>query len=144
MRSTHYTPHSALLLTSLQASRIWNNPPRFLRQVIGAWTLSGTPRLTGSYVFQSYVGDNNSLDQGGSSGAIRNNVVPGGSNLPAGFFSIPVPQGFTQMNPNSFDITTLTGYKLYRLCQTWDTRFGALNQSGEKPRLSQFSLKFFF
>jgi len=45
------------------------------------------------------------------------------------------------MNPNSFDITTLTGYKLYRLCQTWDTRFGALNQSGEKPRLIQFSLK---
>ena len=72
------------------------------------------------------------------------NRLPGGSNLPAGFFSIPVPQGFTQMNPNSFDITTLTGYKLYRLCQTWDTRFGALNQSGEKPRLIQFSLKFFF
>ena len=273
--------------------KIWSNPPRLLRQVIGGWTLSGTPRLTGSYPFQSYIGDNNSLDQGASSGAIRNNVVPGvpllnplydpkcpigptcqpyvnpaafarpprgelgngprtydgirgpmkkyldlsvqknfypfgregskrlqfridavnvfnhpnhvfssnvqgestrgsknpssatitaaeynlwaaynnkplqsttagnalyvqiqgiviqnrlpgGSNLPADFFSIPVPQGFTQMNPNSFDITTMTGYKLYRLCQTWDTRFGALNQSGEKPRLIQFSLKFFF
>ena len=111
--------------------------------MIGGGTLSGTPRLTGSYPFQSYIGDNNSLDQGASSGAIRNNVVPGG-NLSAGFFSIPVPRGFTQINPNRFDITTLTGYKLYRLCQTWDTRFGALNQSGEKPRLIQFSLKFFF
>jgi hypothetical protein len=48
------------------------------------------------------------------------------------------------MNPNSFDITTLNGYKLYRLDQTWDTRFGTLSTSGEQPRLIQFSARFTF
>jgi len=276
---------------------IWNQPPKFLRQVIGGWTLTGLGRITSSYPFQALIGDNNGLDQGGSTGYIRAilnpgvsvlnplynsdcpiqqtcqpyvnpaafirppygtlgdgprtydgirgpmkkylnmsmqkyiypfahdsrkqiqlridainvfnhpnfvwnsdagggtafrgsklasqtsistittaeyntwaqfngqplqsttagnaiyqqilsmvtaNRIPGTSVLPPNFFSVPVPAGFEQMNPLSFDIRTLDGYRLYRLDQTWDTRFGTLSTTGEQSRLIQFSARFTF
>lgn len=275
---------------------IWHAPPSFLKQVVGGWTLTGLGRVTSSYPFQALLGDNNGLDQGGSTGYIRYTVLQGvpllnplysskcpvlttcqpyvnpaaflrpaygtlgdgprtydgirgpmkkylnlsmqknifpfghdtkkrfqfridainvlnhpnfvfnndvsgasyrGSKLasqsslatlttseyntwaqvnsqplygttggtalynqienmivanriagatamPSSFFSIRVPEGFTQMNANSFDITTLNGYKDYRLAQTWDQRFGTLSTTGEQPRLVQFSARFTF
>ena len=275
---------------------VWNRPPKFVKQVVGGWMVSGLGRISSSYPFQALIGDNNGLDQGGSTGYIRYNLLPGvpllnplyssscpvlttcqpyvnpaafvrpaygelgdgprtydgirgpwkrylnlsmqknifpfgkdsqkriqlridainvlnhpnfvfnndvggagyrGSKLPsqsslatlttaeyntwaqynnkalygttagtalynqieamivanripgatampANFFSIPVPEGFTQMNPESFDLTTVTGYKLFRLDQTWDQRFGTLSTTGEQPRLVQFSARFTF
>jgi hypothetical protein len=75
---------------------------------------------------------------------VTQNRVPGGAVLPPDFSSVPVPADFTQTNPNSFDITTVNGYKLYRLAQTWDTRFGSLSTTGEQPRLIQFSFRLTF
>ena len=63
--------------------------------------------------------------------------------LPANFFTVPLPQGFATKNANSFDITTVNGYKLYQLRNTYVTNFGTVYQSGS-PRYIQFSLKFFF
>lgn len=63
--------------------------------------------------------------------------------LPANFFTVPLPQGFATKNANSFDITTVNGYKLYQLRNYYVTNFGTLYQSGS-PRYIQFSLKFFF
>jgi hypothetical protein len=68
----------------------------------------------------------------------------GTGNLPADFFSIPVPTGFTQMPLNSFDIRTLNGYKLYRLSQAWDKNFGTLSVNLAQPRKIQYSIKFIF
>ncbi len=65
--------------------------------------------------------------------------------LPADFFTVPLPQGFTFMNANSFDITTLSGYKLYRVRQDLGTggsgRFFVPPQSS---RYLQFGIRIFF
>jgi hypothetical protein len=63
--------------------------------------------------------------------------------LPADFFHIPIPQGFATRNANSFDITTLEGFKLYRLRQTYDPNFGTLF-AVDNPRYIQFGIKIFF
>jgi len=63
--------------------------------------------------------------------------------LPASFFTVPLPQGFATKNANSFDLTTVNGYKLYQLRNTYVANFGTLYQSGS-PRYIQFSLKFSF
>lgn len=82
--------------------------------------------------------------------SIRANVNatrPGGTgNLPADFFHVMLPQGFATRDPLSFNITTLEGYKLYRLRQTYDANFGTLtgNFSGQNPRYIQFGLRIFF
>src|SRR5262249_36177009 len=57
--------------------------------------------------------------------------------LPLDFFHVQVPQGFASSNPNSFNITTLEGFKLYRLRQTYDTNFGTLFEVAQ-PRYIQF------
>jgi hypothetical protein len=45
---------------------------------------------------------------------------------------------------NSFDITTLDGFKLYRLSQSWDKNFGTLSTNLAQPRKLQWSIKFIF
>ena len=81
---------------------------------------------------------------------IRSNVnrvrLPSNA-LPVDFYHVAIPQGFSSRQATSFDITTLDGFKLYRLRQTYDTNFGTLfapqaNTGG--PRYIQFGLKFFF
>jgi len=58
---------------------------------------------------------------------------------------VSIPQGFATTNPNSFDITTLSGLKLYRLRQSLDTNFGTLAASTPyQPRYIQFGLKLYF
>lgn len=65
--------------------------------------------------------------------------------LPLDFFRVTIPQGFATTNPNTFDITTLSGLKLYRLRQSLDTNFGTLAASAPyQPRYIQFGLKLYF
>jgi hypothetical protein len=73
---------------------------------------------------------------------VISNRLPSGA-LPLDYFHLRLPQGFATMNPNSFDITTLNGYKLYRLRQTYSTSFGTLRELG-LPRYVQFGVKINF
>ncbi|HEX3100459.1 MAG TPA: hypothetical protein VHQ01_01630, partial [Pyrinomonadaceae bacterium] len=80
-------------------------------------------------------------------GAIRNTIntqarLSTGA-LPLDFFHLPVPQGFATMNPKSFDITTVNGFRLYRVRQTYDTNFGTLFET-QNPRYIQFGIRLFF
>jgi hypothetical protein len=70
----------------------------------------------------------------------------GTGGLPLDFFHVPLPQGFASSTPNSFDIRSLAGYKLYRIRQTYDANFGTLtgNSSATNPRYIQFGLRIFF
>jgi hypothetical protein len=63
--------------------------------------------------------------------------------LPADFWSIPVPAGFATANPNSYDVRTLTGFKLYSLANTYNNTFGNLSVKSI-PRYVQFGLKIYF
>jgi hypothetical protein len=63
--------------------------------------------------------------------------------LPLNFFNVPVPEGFATKVANSFDITTLQGFKHYRLRQVYDTNFGAL-RAVPNPRYIQFGIRIFF
>jgi hypothetical protein len=63
--------------------------------------------------------------------------------LPLDFFHSPIPQGFATRNANSFDITTLEGFRLYRLRQTYDPNFGTLF-AVNNPRYIQFGIRIFF
>jgi hypothetical protein len=63
--------------------------------------------------------------------------------IPLDFFHIRIPEGFATKTPNSFDLTNLEGYKLYRLRQTYDANFGTLF-AVNNPRYIQFGIKFVF
>jgi hypothetical protein len=63
--------------------------------------------------------------------------------LPLDFFRLALPQNFYGQAATSYDITTIGGYKLFRLRQQWNTSGGDLYQSG-LPRYIQFGLKIFF
>jgi hypothetical protein len=63
--------------------------------------------------------------------------------LPLNFFHVAIPQGFATRNPNSFDIRTLEGLKLYRLRQSYDANFGSLF-AVNNPRYIQFGIRIFF
>ncbi|HXN22038.1 MAG TPA: carboxypeptidase regulatory-like domain-containing protein [Candidatus Dormibacteraeota bacterium] len=75
---------------------------------------------------------------------------PPGSNpgalgrLPADFFTVALPQGITFMNANSFDIRTLSGYKLYRVRQDLGTGSGRFYAPPQSARYLQFGLRLFF
>jgi hypothetical protein len=63
--------------------------------------------------------------------------------LPANFFAVPLPANFYGKQPNSFDITTLQGYKYYQLRTAYSTSFGTLYNNGT-PRYVQFGVKLYF
>ncbi|HLM58388.1 MAG TPA: carboxypeptidase regulatory-like domain-containing protein [Pyrinomonadaceae bacterium] len=76
---------------------------------------------------------------------LQNNRLATGA-LPLNFFSVPVPEGFATRTPESFDITTLQGLKLYRLRQQFFTaadQFGTLREL-QQPRYVQFGIRIFF
>lgn len=77
---------------------------------------------------------------------LLNGRMPGTLTLRPDFFHIPVPQGFHSADPNSFDITTDTGLKLYRLKQAYTPdRWGFLDaRSPYTPRFIQFAIKIYF
>ena len=72
----------------------------------------------------------------------RNTGTPKGV-LPANFFTMQLPANFWGMAPNSFDITNLNGYKLWRLRNAMSNSFGDLFQSGN-ARYIQLGVKIFF
>ena len=63
--------------------------------------------------------------------------------LPANFFNVPLPAGFTSTSANNFNILTPDGYKLYALRNAADTGFGVLSEKAN-PRYIQFGLKLSF
>ena len=63
--------------------------------------------------------------------------------LPTDFYHVAIPQGFATKAATAFDITTLEGFKLYRLRQTYDPNFGSLFATNN-PRYIQFGLKLYF
>ncbi|HXN23542.1 MAG TPA: hypothetical protein VOA41_12450 [Candidatus Dormibacteraeota bacterium] len=63
--------------------------------------------------------------------------------LPDDFYSISLPQNFWGKPPVSFDITTLDGYKLFRLRQSYNDNFGTLYQFAQS-RYIQLGVKIFF
>jgi hypothetical protein len=63
--------------------------------------------------------------------------------LPANFYTVPLAPNFWAANVNSFDITTLNGYKQYQLKQSYGTNFGTLYNSNT-PRYIQLGIKFYF
>lgn len=75
-------------------------------------------------------------------GMVNANRLPSNA-LPLNFFNVRLPQGFAGRIPNSFDITTLEGFKLYRLRQAYDPNFGTLF-AVPNPRYIQFGIRIFF
>jgi hypothetical protein len=63
--------------------------------------------------------------------------------LPVDFFSTKLPDNFFGKAATSYDITTLQGYKSFRLRQTYQTSFGDLYQPG-LSRFIQFGIKLYF
>ena len=63
--------------------------------------------------------------------------------LPLDFFRVKLPTNFWGPAAAAYNITTIDGYKLFRLRQQWNTAGGDLYQSGS-PRYIQFGLKIFF
>ncbi len=77
--------------------------------------------------------------------------VPPGSNsgalgaLPADFFTVPLPQNFNFTNVGSFDIRTLSDYKLFRVRQDLGTSgSGRFFVPPQTSRYLQFGLRIFF
>lgn len=64
--------------------------------------------------------------------------------LPDAFFHVALPQGFGSSNSLSYDITTLQGFKLYRLRQTYDGNFGTLAPVANNNRYLQFGIRLIF
>ena len=63
--------------------------------------------------------------------------------LPANFFSVPLPTNFYGTPANSYDITTVQGYKNYQLRHAYSTTFGTL-YNNSSPRFIQFGVKLYF
>jgi Carboxypeptidase regulatory-like domain len=77
--------------------------------------------------------------------AMVNGVKVGGVNgaLPANFLTVPLPKNFYGTQATAYNITTLDGFKLFRLRQGYNTSFGDLYNFG-LPRYIQFGLKLYF
>ncbi len=64
--------------------------------------------------------------------------------LPLDYYAnIRLPQGFATLDANTIDISTLEGFKLFRLRRAYQTGFGTLRELG-LPRYVQFGLKIYF
>lgn len=64
--------------------------------------------------------------------------------LPLDYYAgIKLPQGFATKDANSFDLSTLEGFKLFRLRRAYQNGFGTLRELG-LPRYVQFGLKIYF
>ncbi|HEX3880424.1 MAG TPA: carboxypeptidase-like regulatory domain-containing protein [Bryobacteraceae bacterium] len=66
-----------------------------------------------------------------------------GGALPANFYSVPLPANFYGTAANSYNITTLQGYKNYQLRNSYSTTFGSL-YNNNTPRYLQFGIKFYW
>jgi hypothetical protein len=88
------------------------------------------------------AGDAGTLLLGQINSMVNSQKLASGS-LPTNFYTVTLPTGFAQVNANSFDITTLNGYKLYQLRNSYDQNFGILAVKGA-ARYVQFGLKVYF
>jgi TonB dependent receptor len=93
---------------------------------------SATAGAPGNTLYNNIVNMVNTYRIGGPSGA-----------LPANFFSVPFDPNFWSKNVNSFDITTLNGYKQFSLKSAYGANFGTLYNSSS-PRYIQLGLKIYF
>jgi hypothetical protein len=77
-------------------------------------------------------------------GMVNSQRLPSGA-LPLDFFHMQLPQTFFGTKFTGYDITTLQGFKLYRLRQAYGTNngFGQLRELG-MPRYVQFGIKIYF
>jgi hypothetical protein len=81
--------------------------------------------------------------------ALYNQIVANVNNykvagvLPANFFTTPLPANFYGVAANSYNITTIQGYKDYQLRNAYSTSFGTL-YNNNTPRFIQFGVKLFF
>ena len=95
----------------------------------------------------------------GNANAVRLSPRPGqptgGGALPNNFFSIPVPEGFATRNPLVYDISTLDGFKVWRLRNAYESNFGSLTSGavgnsfgsptpGTSSRYLQFGVRIIF
>ncbi|HVQ56749.1 MAG TPA: hypothetical protein VMS29_08330, partial [Pyrinomonadaceae bacterium] len=95
----------------------------------------------------------------GNANAVRLAPRPGqptgGGALPNNFFSIPVPEGFATRNPLVYDISTLDGFKVWRLRNAYESNFGSLTSGavgnsfgsptpGTSSRYLQFGVRIIF
>ncbi|MBZ5617831.1 MAG: TonB-dependent receptor [Acidobacteriia bacterium] len=74
--------------------------------------------------------------------AVRSNGTASGV-LPVDFFHVRLPANFYGTPASAFDITTMNGFKLFRMRQAYNTAFGDLYSFGQ-PRYVQFGLKLYF
>jgi hypothetical protein len=94
--------------------------------------------------------NNQPLQSTAAGAAIYNGIVSmvnaqktSGGALPANFYTVPLPANFYGVQANSYDITTLNGYKYYQLRNAYSTSFGTLYNSNT-PRYVQFGVKLYF
>jgi hypothetical protein len=70
-----------------------------------------------------------------------------GGGLPTNFYTIPLPANFYGTQANSYNITTIQGYKLYQLRNAYSStataNFGTL-YNNNTPRYIQFGVKLYF
>ncbi|MEP7075034.1 MAG: TonB-dependent receptor [Acidobacteriota bacterium] len=75
--------------------------------------------------------------------------------LPDNFFTSAVPQGFATTNPLAFNITTLQGFQLWRIRNSYEANFGSLTSGqvgnsfgspnpGTSSRYLQFGIRLIF
>jgi hypothetical protein len=100
--------------------------------------------------YNTWAAANNQPDATTAAGAALlaqiNNTVNGAKVngvLPANFYSLVLPKNFYGVQATAYDITTLQGFKLFRLRQAYNTGFGDLHNFGE-PRYIQFGVKLYF
>jgi hypothetical protein len=77
----------------------------------------------------------------------------GGGALPDNFYSLQVPEGFATRNSLAYNITTLEGFRLWRLRNNYDGNFGSLTSGavafgspnpGTSQRYIQFGIRLIF
>jgi hypothetical protein len=73
---------------------------------------------------------------------VNGQKLPSGA-LPANFFAVQLPANFYGKAAATYDITSLQGYKYFRLRQAYATNFGTLYSYGQ-PRYLQFGVKLYF
>ncbi len=101
--------------------------------------------------YNTWAAANNQPLQSTTAGAtIYNNIVAmvnaqktASGALPANFYTVPLASNFWGSNFNSFNITTLDGYKQYQLRQSLGTLFGTL-YNNNTPRYVQLGIKLYF
>jgi len=115
-----------------------------------AWATANGQPLSTTAAGQAILGNIRSMVN-----AFRLTPRPGQTSgaLPDAFFHVQLPQGFATTSSLAYNITTVEGFKLYRLRQTYDGNFGSLTSGaiafgspnpGTSPRYLQFGIRLIF